>query len=601
MRRTLWVAAGVLAAVSALAVAKTFFHHSDQQPPSGPAGFQEQAAQAGLTFRMKFLASEQGKKFKINLYDHGSGLAVGDYDGDGLDDIYFVNQLGLNALFKNRGDGTFQDVTKAAGVGVGNRVCVSATFADYDNDGRQDLFVTSTRGGNILFHNEGAGTFKEVTESAGVAYIGHSQAACFFDYDNDGLLDLLVANTAHWTTNDVDQVSNHFVGKEGLLELSKSSIEANLLYHNDGKGKFTEVAAQAGLLGKGWAADIAVFDYDDDGWQDVVITSMFGRAQLYRNNKNGTFTDVTKETIGKTPWGGMGAKVFDYNNDGNLDLYLVDMHSDMWAFPSDSNKVEEQKKYNYLSGPNPGTPAGLEAEKKAADLVKVNYDEVLFGNAFYQNLGNGKYKEVSDQVHLENFWPWGSAAGDFNNDGYEDVFIPAGMGYPFFYWPNYLMMNTGNGIFINRSRQEGIENSSRRFYADEDIPGQQLPRSCRAAACADFVGDGRLDIVTNNFNDAPYFFKNQFPKKNFAAFRLQGTRSNRDAIGAVVRLYTGSKIMTRMVQPASGYLAQSSKTLHFGLGDTAIIDRVEITWPRGAKQSFDNLKANILHDLVEPQ
>src|SRR5437588_5154395 len=159
---------------------------------------------------MRFLNSEQGETFKINLYDHGSGIAVGDYDGDGHDDIYFVNQLGPNALFRNKGDGTFVEVTAQAGVAVGDRICVAATFADYDNDGHQDLFVTSTRGGNVLFRNLGNGTFQDVTQQAGVSHVGHSQAAVFFDYDNDGYLDLLVLNTAGWTTSTQDQGSRYF-------------------------------------------------------------------------------------------------------------------------------------------------------------------------------------------------------------------------------------------------------------------------------------------------------------------------------------------------------------------------------------------------------
>src|SRR5215831_16133508 len=154
-------------------------------------GFRECAAEVGIHFHMDFLPGEQGAKFKVNLYDHGCGVAIADYDGDGYDDIYFVNQLGRNALYRNNGDGTFTDVTEQAGVGLGDRVCVGAVFCDYDNDGHPDLFVTSTRGGNVLFHNNGNGTFTDVSAKAGVAHVGHSQTASFFDYDNDGYPDLL--------------------------------------------------------------------------------------------------------------------------------------------------------------------------------------------------------------------------------------------------------------------------------------------------------------------------------------------------------------------------------------------------------------------------
>jgi len=182
--------------------------------PKGPAarpGFEERALESGLSFMMKFLPGEQGERFKINLYDHGSGLAIGDFDGDGYDDIYFLNQLGENALYRNNGDGTFTDVTQQAGVALGDRVCTAAAFADTLNKGRQDLYVASTRGGNVFFRNMGNGTFKDVTEEAGLTHIGHSQSVVFFDYNNDGYLDLFVTNTAKWTNAD-DQDRRYFDG-----------------------------------------------------------------------------------------------------------------------------------------------------------------------------------------------------------------------------------------------------------------------------------------------------------------------------------------------------------------------------------------------------
>src|SRR5689334_10299140 len=175
------------------------------------SGFVERGERAGIKFEMHNLPDEQGaQRCRINLYDHGSGLAIGDFDNDGRDDIYFANQRGPNALYRNKGDGTFEDVTAKAGVGVDGRVSVAATFADYDNDGNEDLFVTTTRGGNTLFHNRGDGTFENVTEKAGVSHVGHSQTAVFFDYDNDGYLDLLLTNTAHWTTDNFDSADHSY-------------------------------------------------------------------------------------------------------------------------------------------------------------------------------------------------------------------------------------------------------------------------------------------------------------------------------------------------------------------------------------------------------
>src|SRR5439155_19900351 len=204
-----------------------------EAPLGRPPGFEERAQESGITFRMNFLSGEQGEKFKANLYDHGCGVAVGDFDGDGYDDIFFCNQLGKCALYKNKGDGTFEDVTERAGVGLGDRICVAATWADYDNDGRQDLFVTSTRGGNVLFKNLGEGKFKDVTKEAGLTYAGHSQTAVFFDYDRDGYLDLLVTNTAKWTEKSKDPTGRYYPGGNELFELIDSPREYNILYRNN--------------------------------------------------------------------------------------------------------------------------------------------------------------------------------------------------------------------------------------------------------------------------------------------------------------------------------------------------------------------------------
>src|SRR3984893_968997 len=180
--RVVCVVACAVSAVAAVVIGWLVFRGEPDEPPPAPSGslpFRECATEAGITWRMNFLPNEQGKTFKINLYDHGSGLAVGDYDGDGHDDIYFCNQLGPNALYRNRGDGTFVDVAQEAGVALGDRVCVAATFVDYDNSGRQSLYVTSTRGGNVLFRNLGKGKFKDVTEAAGLTHFGHSQTPVF--------------------------------------------------------------------------------------------------------------------------------------------------------------------------------------------------------------------------------------------------------------------------------------------------------------------------------------------------------------------------------------------------------------------------------------
>jgi enediyne biosynthesis protein E4 len=256
------------------------------------------------------------------------------------------------------------------------------------------------------------------------------------------------------------------------------------------------------------------------------------------------------------------------------------------------------------------SPNGPTANEDVADFIPnqrqtfategENYDELLFGNALYRNLGHGKFAETAIAAGLETFWPWGIATGDYDNDGNEDVFITAGMGYPFYYWPNSLMMNNGNGTFRDRASVLGIEPPTGGIYQEKNIGRLPAARSTRSAAVADFDGDGRLDIVTNNFNDRPYFFANRFPRRNYVEFRLTGTTSNRDAIGAVIRLWAGSKVMIRQVSPAGGYLSQSSRTVHFGLGDMNKVDRIEIRWPRGIVQTLNNPGINVLHQIREP-
>src|SRR5262249_41229691 len=196
------------------------------------------------------------------------------------------------------------------------------------------------------------------------------------------------------------------------------------------------------------------------------------------------------------------------------------------------------------------TGAYEEQEKKFNDAFRIRPQEVVFGNTLFCNLGEGKFREVSDAAGMETFWPWGIVTGDFDNDGYEDVFLTAGMGYPYFYWPNSLLMNNQDGTFTDRVAAAGIEPPRRGIYLEESIGGERAARSSRCAAVADFANAGRLDIVVNNFNDAPYYFKNQFPRKNYLSFRLRGTRSNREAVGALVTLRIGTEVMVRQVHAA---------------------------------------------------
>lgn len=564
--------------------------------------FVDASKQSGIDFRMNFLPTEQGATFKINLYDHGAGVAVGDINADGHDDVLFLNQLGANTLFKNRGDGTFDDVTELSlGLALEDRICVGAVFGDYDNDGDQDLYVTTTRGGNVLFQNQGQGQFEDITEVAGVGCVAHSQGAAFFDYDSDGDLDLFVTNTAEWTGDALDPAFQYYPGVRDLWAMAACPKESNVLFRNNGDGKFADVTKEVGLEGPGWGGDMAIADFDEDGDFDLLVTNMFGQSKLYRNQQ-GIFEDATQQVLGRTSFGAVGSKFFDFNNDGRLDLYIVDMHSDMWMRPDNDPEVQEKiartasTKFDKVTGPS----AGIEQEDRLVGLFNIQYDQVVFGNSFFKNLGNGAFEEISDRAGLETFWPWGIATGDFDNDGYVDAFIPSGMGYPFFYWPNALMMNNGDETFTDRSKMSGIEPPPGGEYQRERINDRPVSSSSRAAACGDFDGDGRLDIVVNNFNGPAYYFRNDSAQQNYVAFQLRGTRSNRDALGAVVKIYTADGVMVRQVPCAGGYLSQSSKTLHFGLGKHTRVDRAEILWPSGVSQSIDRPAMNTRIRVIEP-
>jgi hypothetical protein len=566
-------------------------------------GFREGALESGIDFRMAFLPNEQGENFKINLYDHGCGVAIADVDADGDDDALLLNQLGPNSLLLNRGDGTFDDVTDCCGpLALTDRIKVGAAFGDYDNDGDQDVYVTSTRGGNAFFENLGDGRFRDVTAEAGVTLIAHSQTPAFFDYNGDGNLDLFVTNTGRWTEDDFDAAAGYFRGTGDLWKhvFDAEEHEANVLFRNEGDGTFTDATDKAGLAGNGWGGDVAVFDFDDDGDLDLFVTNMFGLSQLYRNDGLGHFDDVTRETLERTSLGAIGSKAFDFDGDGRLDLFVADMHSDMWIQPGQERLVQPTRKFASPMGPN--ATSGIKAkmlEQRIADRLGIDFGALVYGNCLYHNDGAGRFSEVSNAAGMETWWPWGVAVGDFDNDGREDVFVPSGMGYPWAYHPSSLMFNGGNGMFTDRAAEEGIEPPPAGTFLSERIAGRPAARSSRCAATADFDGDGRLELLVNNFNDRPYYYRNQFPLRHYVAFRLRGTRSNRDAIGAVVTLRASGRVIVRQVHCAGGYLSQSSKTLHFGLGEEERIERAEIRWPNRVRQIIESPAVDCLHEVME--
>ena len=564
--------------------------------------FADRLSLSGITFRHEAV-DDSGKTYKMVHYDHGNGLAVADVDNDGKPDLYFVTQLGSNQLWRNLGDGNFEDVTARAGVGLADQISVAASFADVDNDGDADLYVTTVRKGNHLFRNDGRNRFTDVTAAAGLEYSGHSSGAVFFDYDKDGNLDLFLTNVGRYTTDVVGR-GGFFVGMEDAFQghLHPERSEASILYRNLGGGRFEDVSATV-LRHVSWSGDATVLDADGDGWQDLYVPNMQGDNRFYRNDGGKRFVEATAAHFAKTPWGAMGVKAFDYDNDGRPDLMLTDMHSDMSV---EVGVADEKKKSNMQ-----WTEAMLQGGANN-----------IFGNALFHNLGGGAFEEVSDAMGVENYWPWGLSAGDLNADGFQDLFITASMSFPFRYAVNSLLLNDGGKVFRDAEFILAVEprrgNRTHTQFTTWECDGADRDKTpckgrrgnvrgmttlgSRASAILDLDADGDLDIVTSDFNAEPQVLVSDLAKKrpalSWLQVRLRGTQSNRDGLGAKVVVKANGKTYTQWHDGKSGYLSQSSLPLYFGLDGATAIEAVEVTWPSGIVQTV-KAKPNATLEVTE--
>jgi enediyne biosynthesis protein E4 len=552
--------------------------------------FTDRRGESGITFQHHVVA-DAAKTYKAAHYDHGNGLAVADVDGDGLTDIYFVNQVGGNQLWKNAGRGRFQDITGSAGVAVPDRVSVTASFADIDNDGDADLYVTTVRGGNLLFENDGTGRFRDITAAAGLTYVGHSSGAVFFDYDRDGRLDLFLVNVGRYTTNIVaGEGYKYYVAFEDAFSghLKPERAERSILYHNEGNNRFVDVSKRAGLVDLSWTGDASAVDVNDDGWLDLYLVNMQGDDQYYENAGGKGFVRKSRQVFPRTSWGSMGIKVFDFNNDGRLDIFVTDMHSDMsQTIPPEQEKLKSTMKW----------PVSFRGTGKTS----------IWGNSFFLKEGPNRFREVSDEIGAENYCPWGPSVGDLNADGFDDAFIASGMNYPERYMINSVKLNDGGRRFADAEFVLGIEPRSGGVstpFFDLDASGKDRnhkdaqgeagriaiwgARGTRASAIFDVDGDGDLDIVTNEFNAAPMVLISNLTGRTqvrYVAVKLTGSSSNRSGLGAVVKVTAGGATYTKVFDGNSGYLSHSLYPLYFGLGAAQAVDGIEVQWPSGKKQA----------------
>ena len=568
--------------------------------------FEDRIERSGIQFIDRPVA-DVAKNFKENHYDHGNGIAAADVDGDGLIDLYFTCQRGRNQLWRNLGDGRFENITQAAGVGLDERVSVAASFADTDNDGDPDLFVTTTRHGNAFFVNVGDGRFEDRTEQAGLNYIGHSSCGDFFDYDRDGRLDLLLTNVGKFTTDEIGysgdpgkRESPYFVGKSISFtgHLFPKRAETSILYHNDGDNRFRDVSDETGFTDRGWTGDATPLDANSDGWIDLYLLNMQGNDVYYQNVEGKRFEDRSSEIFPDPVWGGMGVKSFDYNNDGRLDLYITNMHADMFQQGILGVEIEKQR-----------APSNILPE---SFLRSRNPGHNVFGSALYAAEASGGFREIAADVNAKNYWPWGPSVADLNADGYQDMFVASSMNFPYRYHVNSVLLNDGGRTFRGAEFILGIdprrEGQTAAALFELDCSGLDAKhRICqqgrtgkvavwgavgtRSAAIFDLEGDGDLDIVTNDFNSPPMVLVSNLGERHVAlrylALQLRGTKSNRDGLGAKVELTLGDRVLTQVHDGQSGYLSQSSVPLYFGLGTAETVDKVTVRWPSGGEQVID--------------
>jgi enediyne biosynthesis protein E4 len=523
---------------------------------SAPVRFVEQAHESGLDFVLENNATP----LKHLIETMPGGIAVFDYDGDGKPDIYFTNGAEVpslvksapkfwNRLYHNDGGMKFHDVTQQAGVaGIG--YTMGAAVADYDNDGKPDLFVAGVDR-NLLYHNLGNGKFEEVGEKAGVAHAGGwSVAAGWVDYDNDGKLDLWVVRYTTWGLPDDRYCGDASRGIRVYCHPKYFQGLSSLLYRNRGDGTFEDVTERAGLKAfAGRGMSVAFADYDNDGFPDAFVTNDNMPNFLFHNKGDGTFEEVgllsgtALRDTGKAV-ASMGVEFKDYDNDGRPDLIITALAGETYP---------------------------------------------VFRNEGKGSFADATYSSKLGAVALKHSG-WGLGVFDFNNDGWKDLFTANSHVNDRVEMFESAIYRDHNSIFLN---QGGTFRD-----ASLDAGLNDLTKAHRGAAFADFDGDGKIDAVVSSLSEPAELWHNVTAGAgNWLTLRLQGTRSNREGIGAKIRIGNQYAEMTT----ALGYTSSADCGVHFGLGSTELVSEITIAWPSGVKQSLNNVKANQVLAVVEPK
>ena len=507
----------------------------------------------------------------------GTGVAIGDYDGDGLPDLFVVSKTESCHLFRNLGNFKFEDVTEKAGVADHGADAMAwkqgVTFVDVNNDGRLDIYVCRTRAPNLLYINQGDGTFKEMAHAYGLDVNDASVMASFCDYDRDGWLDVYI------TTNVLDIVK-HPHGQRGYL------------FHNNRDGTFTNVTDHAGITGETQSHSATWWDYDNDGWPDLYVAYDYGVPDsLYHNNRDGTFTEVIDHVAPHTSFSSMGADYGDVNNDGLIDFLVADM-------AATTHRVDHHSLAD----------ARGRTEEPANDFTGA---PKYHRNALLLNTGTGRTLEGAFLAGLAaTDWTWSLRFEDLDNDGRLDLHVTNG--FP---------RDPGEDVVRRMMKAETPAERVRIMYASppqaevhlalRNLGDLQFENVSTAwgldqkgvsfgAAFGDFSGDGNLDLVYSNFHAGATVLRNDNDTGHRVMIDLRGTVSNRFGIGAIVKIESALGVQTRQLWLARGYMSSSEPAVHFGLGRDTQIKRLTVTWPSGQVQTFDNLGVDRRFTITEP-